>query len=554
MRQPAGLAASIAILLATAACDRVFDPDPEHDGEPPVLRITTPDRGSILGDVSMVTVSGFVTDAEGDITEVTVNGVGASIGGDGGFTVSVPLVPGTNLVHASAKDAGNNEATDTRSVQAGPTIPLSSTLPDTIAAVISDEAFDAIGRAAAGFLVQTDLGAMIAPYNPVMEKGWSGPGDCLFGRVSITGMTVGGSNIGLYARTGGLTLDASLTDVEVHLHVEWAFSCLDGARDIVVRASQLDIYGDMNVGIAGSELDVALDNPDVGIYGLDIDLGGVPGEIVDLLALDTALAPILAWGVELFVAPMVENALSGLSETKTVSVLGKQISFEVTPAQVDFDTAGARIRLDSRIEVANATGPGFVYVANTLPSLVSSNGFAVYVADDAANQAFTGFWSAGGMTYDLPLSSGDYGEVGQLFDSVHIEALLPPSISAHNDGTLRIVVGDLIAEFQNGGQAVTKVAINGTVDIGVVNDGTGLRLQVSEPAVHVDFLDEGVDGANALDDTDFEALISFAATRLTHATSGLVGELPIPSVGGVTVDDLAIEGRDGYLTVGGVLR
>jgi hypothetical protein len=158
------------------------------------------------------------------------------------------------------------------------------------------------------------------------------------------------------------------------------------------------------------------------------------------------------------------------------------------------------------------------------------------------------------MEYELPLTSGDYGDVGVLFDSMTIEALLPPSVDADGDGALSIVIGDLIASFKRGDDVVTKVAINGTVALGVVATGeTGLKLEVGDPAVDVDLLDDDVAGANTLDREEFESLVSFAATRATHAVAGLVGVIPLPAVGGVMLSDVEIQATDGYVRVDGTL-
>jgi hypothetical protein len=547
-----GLSAALAAL--GAGCDRTLDPDAPTDGEAPLVRVDSPTRGAILGDVDAVTVTGTVTDAEGDVDELTINGVRADVGSTGAFTISVPVTPGTNLVQVIATDAGRNKTTETRSVLAGVMSASNITVPDALAVGISDEAFVAIGDAAAGFITGSDLGAVLAPSNPVVDVGWSGPGDCLYVRGNITGVTVGGADIALSARPGGLSLDTALTTVEIRMHLDYAAACLDGSRDVTIRASLVGVAGDLDVGLAAGAFDIELVSPDVTLEGLDVDLGGIPGAIVDLLQVDALLEWVLPWAVEKFVAPMIGNALGGLGAAHTVSVLGKPIEFQMTPAQLDFDASGARVRLDSRVEVGGDAGPGFVYVRNTVPDLATSDGFRIALADDVANQLFAGFWGAGGMKYRLPLSSGDYGEVGVLFDAVTIEALLPPSVRADGDGALSIVIGDLIASFERGGDVVTRIAINGTVALSVVPSGDlGLSLRVGDPAIDIDFLAEGVDGANSLDQESFEALVSFAATRATNAVAGLVGVIPLPAIGGVMLSDVEVDATAGYLRVDGRL-
>jgi hypothetical protein len=551
------LAAALALALAglgLAGCDRVIDPDPPTDGEPPVVRVETPQRGEIIGNVADVVVTGTVTDADGDVEELTVNSVRADVGADGRFTIAVPAVPGTNLIRVIARDGGNNETTETRAVMAGPLVSRSFVVPDGIAAGISNEAFVAIGDAAAGFITGSDLGAVIAPFNPVVDYGWSGPGDCLFVRGAVTGASVGGAEIDLFSRTGGLSLGAELTDVDIQMHLEYAAACLDGSRDITIHADRIAIGGDLNIAIAGDAFDIHLVNTDTTLTGLDIDLGGIPGAIVDLLQIETVIEWLVPWAVEQFVAPMISDSLGALGETKTVAVLGKQVQITVAPSELAFTTAGAKVRLDSNIAVVGDAGPGFVYVPNSTPDLTTTDGFRIALADDVVDQAFAAFWGAGGMDYTLPLSSGDYGDVGVLFDSVTIEALLPPAVRADGDGALAVVVGDLIASFSRGGTVVTRIAINGEIALSVVPTGeTGLALEVADPVIDIDVLDEGVDGANALDREDFESLVSFAATRATHAVSGMVGVIPLPAVGGVMLSDVDVAAASGYVRVDGRL-
>ena len=55
------------------------------------------------------------------------------------------------------------------------------------------------------------------------------------------------------------------------------------------------------------------------------------------------------------------------------------------------------------------------------------------------------------------------------------------------------------------------------------------------------------------DREDFESLVSFAATRATHAVSGMVGVIPLPAVGGVMLSDVDVQAASGYVRVDGRL-
>src|SRR5690606_9720083 len=106
--------------------------------------------------------------------------------------------------------------------------------PDAITATLSAQTFDAIGRGAAGFIKSGNLMGALQGMNPVIDVG-DGP-DCLYAQASITSISVGGADISLVPQTGGIRLAGDLTNVRVGLHLDWAVSCLDGSRDVVVSA------------------------------------------------------------------------------------------------------------------------------------------------------------------------------------------------------------------------------------------------------------------------------------------------------------------------------
>jgi hypothetical protein len=229
------------------------------------------------------------------------------------------------------------------------------------------------------------------------------------------------------------------------------------------------------------------------------------------------------------------------------------VGISVKPDDIQFSSQGAVVVLDTSLRAHGDSGT-FVFTDNTVPAMDLSHGFQMAVADDAANQLFTSLWSAKALDKTLDLKSGSYGEIGTLYDSVEIGAAVPPFVSASGKG-LVLTVGDLIATFKNGGQVVTKVAINAQVDLQVVNAPTGgIRFDVGTPTTYVDVIDEGVDGANQLSNAEFEAIASFALSRVIAVGSGSVGAIPLPAVGGVSVQNLTIAEQTGYLVVDGEVQ
>jgi hypothetical protein len=542
------------VLGATAliACsDHPYDPSgPAIDPAAPRVHITSPARGSFAGNVAALVVTGTATDDAG-VTQVQVNGIDAALAPDGSWTVTIPVAPGTQLIHAVARDAQGNLGKESRAVVTGQLLPIATAVPRAITAAMSAQALGAIGKGVTAFLRTGDLEAIIAPRNPVIDVG-GGP-DCLYAQAAITRMSVGSAtSVGLTARSGGLGLDARLDQVAIGMHLTYAALCADGSTDITVTASHIQVSGMVDVGVNAGAFEVKLVDQAVQVTGFDVDLGGIPGDVVALLHLDTALSSVIGWATEQFVVPVLNTSLATLNDTRTVDVLGTPVDIQVAPSQIAFDATGAVIALDTTLRAhGDAASPGYVFVANQQPAMAPGRGFAVAVADDAANQLLGSFWAAGGMDRTFDLQTGSYGDLGKLYDRVELSARVPPFIDA-SGGSLALTVGDLIATFRNGDATTTAVAISAQVDVKVVTGADGNpRLDVGTPTTYVDILDENVDGANILSSAQFEAITSFALSRIIAFGSGSIGAIPLPSLGGVSIRDLAIAEQTGYLVVDG---
>jgi hypothetical protein len=545
------------VTFAGACSDNPYDPDaPAIDPSAPKVHITSPERGTLAGDVDTVEVKGTAIDDTG-VTSVQVNGVTATVAADGTWTARVPVTAGTNLLHAVASDAQGNTGKETRAVVAGPMRSLDRLVDQAITASMSKATFDAIGKGAGNFIMDANLGALVQPMNPVLDLGTTnGQPDCLYAQGRITGMDVGSADVNLTPMGGGLGLDVTLDGVSVGMFLQYAAACLDGSRNVTAAASRLHVSGKLAVSLdAFGNFQIALQNPSVQLVGLDVDLGGIPGAVVDMLSLDTRLGPILAWATERFVVPMLNDALAGLNQTQTVDVLGKSIDITVSPSRVEFDVTGALVELDTVLRAQGDDGaPGFVLVPNTVPAMDKSHGFQLAIADDAANQLLASFWAAKGMELGLDLKTGPYGEIGKLYDRVELQAEVPPFIDASGKG-LVLTIGDLMATFKNGGSVATRIAVNAHLKLDVITNSDGsLRFDVGTPEVFVDILDEQVEGSNQLSNAQFEAVTSFALSRIVAFGSGAVGAIPMPSVGGVAMENVSIAEQTGYLVVDGEIK
>ncbi|HSS02103.1 MAG TPA: Ig-like domain-containing protein [Kofleriaceae bacterium] len=548
----------LGLAVALTACsDRPYDPGaPAIDPSAPVVHITTPARGTFAGSARTLLVRGTASD-DTKLASVEVNGVTAALDTSGGWEAYIPVGAGTQLIHAVARDAQGNTAKESRAVVIGPLRPIATGVPRAITAALSAQTFDALGRGVTGFLKTGDLAAIIAPHNPVIDVG-GGP-DCLFAQASITRMSVGSATtVAISPASGGLQLDVELDRVAIGMHLRYAVACFDGSRDVSLAASHIRVSGLLTVGINGGAFDIALASPVVKVTGFDADLGGVPGEIVDLLHIDSAIGSVIGWATGTFVVPLVNGALDELNARATVSVLGTLVDIAVSPAQIRIDSGGAVVELDSALRAHGDTGsPGYVYVANQVPPISSDSsnaGFALAIADDAANQLLGSFWAAGGLDMAFDLTTGSYGNIGQLYDRVELSAKVPPFIDA-SGGSLALTIGDLVATFKRGQTIATEVAVNAQIEVKVTTGTDGKpRLDVGAPTTYVDVLDENVEGSNPLSNAQFEAITSFALARVLAVGSGAVGAIPLPTFGGVAMRDVGIAEQAGYLVVDGNLQ
>jgi hypothetical protein len=546
----------VALIAVAGGCsDHPYDPNaPAIDPSAPVVHITSPDRGSFAGNVKMVTVTGTASD-DTAVASVSVNDVPATLNADGTWTAQVPVTAGTNLLHAIALDNSNNSGKESRSVVVGPTSPVSTVVPNAITAALSAQTFTALGNGAAGYIKTANLTQLLASSNPVLNDGAPNGPDCLYVLGSITSMTIGDAQIGLTAQTGGLALDAELSNVNIGMHLDYAAACISGSRDITIAATHISVKGNLAIGVASGKFAINLDSPNVTVTGFDAELGGLTGDIVDLLDLNAAFGPLVGWATEKFVVPMINTELDSLNTTKTITVLSSQVDVSVAPASIAFTSDGGIVQLNTSIRAHGDSG-AFVDVTSTAPPMDLSHGFQLAVAANAANQALTSVWSAKGLDDTLMLNNGSYGDVGKLYDSVEIAAAAPPYVDASSGNGLVLTIGDLMANFRNGQTTTTEIAINAQVDVKVDADPTtgALKLDVGDPTTYVDVLDQGVSGANELSNAQFEALATFALARVIAVGSGTLGAIPLPSVGGVAVQNVSVAPAAGYLVLDGSIQ
>lgn len=537
-------------LLAAAACDS----PPSELEDPPVLRVTSPERSLVQDRAGIVQVTGEVAPNEvsGEpITKVLVNNVEATVKPDGTFTALVDVKPGATLIHTRAVDAAGQEATDTRSVQAGELRPVGANIDDALTAALSTQAFAKLSAAAGPMIEGMDLGAMLAPMQPMVHAGDEEGEDCLFGRLYVDDVNMADVEIALTPTNDGLALRAVIEGLDVPAHARYAVACADGTNDLRLRADRVVVEGTLVVTPDGNKgFKTSLTDENVDITGLDIQASGLPGTIIDLLRLDTAVGYIISIAAPMAMEPMMNKALGGLAGPQELEVMGKTLTVEVDPTAVDIDASGALVTLSTKMLIAGSEhSPGFVFTDNGLPAMDPGQGVQIGLADDLVNELMAEITALGMLNLEMPAHGGS-------FDATAIAMTSAPMISADpSDGKMKIVLGDTMVTYTLHGEPVGKAALNAVIDLKIVpsTNGYGIALELGQATAYVDVLGD-VENRTRLADEDLARATKVVLEAQITSLTKLLSVIPLPSIAGIQLRNLSLSGDDGYVILKGDLE
>jgi hypothetical protein len=536
----------IFLLATTWACDA----GPGAAKDPPILKVTSPARGLLQRQTGPITVLGTVApSASGDpIEKVLVNNVQAVVGKDGAFSAQIDVREGATLIQTVARDAGGATATDTRAVQAGRLRPVGTNLTSAVTAAMSADTFKKLSAAAGPIIKGLDLGALIAPLQPMVHINDPDGEDCAFARVFVDDIKFSDVKIALSPVQGGLAFRAEIDKLDVPGHARWAIACLHFEETLGITADQIVVAGTLNVtpsGMAGFTTRLA--NPQVTITKFHLAAGGIPPEILDDLKLDSAIEFVISRVAELAMNPLMNQALGALGGPQQLDVLGTTLDLQVAPSAISFDATGAVVALDMKVLLGGSeSSPGFIFTDNGTPALHPEDGFQLGVADDLANEMLAELQATGLLELTVPAPGG-------LFDGAQIHMTLPPMISADAaDGKLRLVLGDVLATFTNHGTPVARAAINATLDLKVTPlvNGASVALELGPPDIRINVLDD-IDNATGFDDTELANATTAVLGAQIDSISKLLVAIPLPAIAGLQVRNLSLVSDNGYVMVQG---
>ncbi len=538
------------LTLLASACSDTPSPPPD----PPVLKVTSPERSLIQDHAGQITVTGTVApnDKGTAVSKVMVNDVAAVVNADGSFSANITIKPGATLIHTEATDVGGGKATDTRSVEAGTLEAPGTMIPSAITAALSTQAFAKISDAAGPLIKSQNFQTLLAPMQPMIHSGDENGPDCLYGRLYIDNLTMTDAKIQLTPVDGGLSFYAELDGLDVPGHMTYAVACISGNNTTDVSASKVSISGTLLVSPDGMNgFTTQLSNPNVQIEGLNISASGVPGAILDIIPLDSVIQYVAPKAAEMFMGPMMNKALGALGGPQKLNVLGKTIDVQVSPSDITFTSSGGLVTLDTSMLIEGTEGSkGFIYTDNGMPNMDPGMGMQIGLADDIANEMLSQLAATGMLNLSVPASAGP-------FDANNIQMTSPPMISADpTDGQMRLFLPDMMVTFTMQGKPVGKAALNAKVDLEIVpasGNDYAIAIKLGKPTIDVDVLDD-IPNETHFTNVDLGKAVEITLDSQIASISALLGTIPLPAMAGLQMKDLSITADDGYVMMKGALQ
>jgi hypothetical protein len=557
----------LAIAFALAGCTtRGLSDAKAKEHVPPLLNVTSPDRGTIAGNATVVEVKGTASDAGSGLKNVTINGTVVSVGADGSFDATIPTKPGITLLHTSATDNDDNVTNDSRAVMAGTLADAATPIQDGLVARINDKTLNALGDIGAEELTAFDVGAAVQPYNPIVDAGIT----CVNAQVDVDSIAKDLVLLDLTPVNGGIAFTAELDNLDVEMTTYFKAVCIPGSAGISLTADKYRLAGTFDLGVdANGVVQATLVNAAGSFDNFNLQVGIIPQSVLDLFIsnIDQRVANMITTQLQGKVPALVQKYLGGYGYEKTISVMGEDLDILVKPTAIDFNTSGGTIDMDSTIAIkTNNAGPGYPFIPSPLPSMPQNeapgDGFRVAISDNTVNQALYAFWEAGLMDRTIDLNQdGSATGLLALVDQVQLYMPFPPVATSDIPGqAITVTIGDLmiVASHKDANgveQPVTKIAASAEIGLVLYVDPTNnIRLAVNTPTSYLDVVNDGtVVGPNPLNDASLEALGGYVIGHASTLVDGVVGAIPVPQFQSATIQNLTTSAAPtgGYVELGG---
>lgn len=530
--------ASLLVLGSLAACAGDLPSSPS-------LFVTSPARGLMQDSGAAITVTGTTGPSiDGDpVTAVSVNGVAATLASDGSFTATVTVPDGATLLETIATTSLGGRATDARAVQSGQRMPVGNNINSAVQARLSADVFAKLSAATGPFIKKMDLPALLTAIGPISTgSGATGV------TVNVKDLAFGDVKVVVKPLNGGLSFSAEIDDLDVHADAKYAL----GSTTAHATATSITISGTLVVTPNGTQgFTTSIAQPTVTPVGMSISATGITDTILSLVQ-DTVGDQIKSLAVKAAeggIQPMMNEALGALGGPKSFPILDTSLDLEASPAAVSFTEDGALVAMNLMAKIEGSeSSPGFIQTQHGQPSMGQNGGIQVALSEDLLNEMLAEVHAMGLL--DLHVAK-DLGFV----DSLDLQTALPPMICADtDDGSMRLILGDMIATLGDHGSPFATVAVNASVDVKIEPSANPSQIALEFGDVHL-FVNDASDPNNpSTSPFDFSQILdSGIDVQMTNLKAFLIN-IPTPSIEGMTLADLELHADNGYVMVSGDLH
>jgi hypothetical protein len=567
------------------------------DSSGPQITIFTPERGSWTMDES-VEVTGFAEDAVAGLDWVTINDESVEILADGEFDYTADLSFGINTIETIAadmdydEDGVGNESNDVRSVLHAPSfLPTTESLLNGILLRIEDDAggIGQIEQMAEAEIASLDLSAEISGeifdvYECVIPNPFgSGCWMSVSATGYVDGLSYSSASLDIDPRGSGI-IEATLTLDNVH--VDWHASTSVGTvtGDIDATSVWVDMVIDPYVSALGYLL-FSIDDVNVGMAGFTFEASGPWDEIADLVIdveaeVRERIEDAVVDAVFDTVPDLLDDTLGDLRVEQSFDLAGNTYDLFALAQALEVDESGMTIHLKTKVSPDEelgggaSTGPtGSPKYGFTAPSWVSAappfgstaSGTNLAISTDFLNQTLFAFWRGGVMDQELTDEDLDLdmSTIGLLMPGLTEMTLvtiplLPPVAVPRSDWSegaeYDLQIGDMLVRIHNGEVATDTlymelyVSVVAPMSLAAGADGDSISLELGDPEVLVDvtYTSDGYAITTESTETLFEDLMPLYLPEIT----GAIGEVPLPSIEGLTLSSVTTSMAGGDLPPG----
>lgn len=561
-----------------AGADTAGDQAAEPPGLPPSVAFIEPPVGTFLSDCTGRHPARVRVTADLPLDRVLLDGVPLEPRPgelDGSFAAST----GLTLIDAEVRDDAGRTGREHRAVICGEFGAAGEPVQGAADLWLGRDALDAVGRLAARLFDEADLTAAFAGMGTLYESQF----------VRVTPGEVHrsqGTVVSLVPAWGRIMADVAVNDFEAWVRVEVIGG--DEAWDVGVVSDRVAVAGEARLDLdAAGEVVAELAALEVDLGSVSLEVAGV-GDVLDVFpdmreqVVELVSDQIEAW-VLAYVPGAVSSALGHLDDPVPVDILDRAFVIRFRPSVVDVKPSGVRVALDVSVEGLEPdeaiVTPGPLKTPGE-PEPPETGGVRLAVRDDLLNGVLHEVWRSGMLRLvvdqafldarkvEVTLVAGFLGGVldrlPTLVDpetpiAIGIDARLPPVADADLpvSGGVRLGLGEVAIEVASAEDGAPLVSLAATVQVdGEVRPGGPGEVRLSFNALDV-----------ALDLVNPAATLRAAESYLEEGTAdllgslgpllgGLIGTLPLPSLGGFTVGNAAVgtlPGAGGTLVISGEL-